>query len=135
MKFSSYQIKGKGRGKLLGFPTINLEIPRNLKLNEGIYAVKVFIKEKEFLGALHFGQVPTFKQAQKTLEVFLIDTTEGQIPNINPLNLEIEIIKYLRPVLKFSDKEGLIKQIEEDVEYIKDVNLNNFARGGSEEGS
>lgn len=113
MKFKSIQIKGKGRGKLLGFPTINLEIPENFNLNDGIYAVKVRIGGKEFPGAMHFGPIPTFNENEKTLEVFLIDASEKNIPAIEVF--EFEIIKYLRPVLSFKNQEELVKQIEKDV--------------------
>lgn len=113
MKFKSSQIKGKGRGKLLGFPTINLEIPTDFKLIEGIYAVKVFLGGKGFIGALHFGPVPTYNENEKTLEVFLIDAKDVVIPNSE--NLEIEIIKYLRPVLNFKNQEDLVNQIGKDV--------------------
>lgn len=113
MKFSSHQIRGKGRGKLLGFPTINLEIPENLELENGIYAVKVFISDKEFLGAMHFGPIPVFKEDEKTLEVFLIDTKDEDIPNSQ--DFEIETLKYLREVMNFPNQEELAKQIEKDV--------------------
>lgn len=122
MRFKGAQIKGKGRGKLLGFPTINLTIPDGFKLIEGIYAVKVFIGGKEFIGALHFGPVPTFNENEKTLEVFLIDTKDPEVPDIE--NLEIDTVKYLRPVLNFSSEGELIKQIKEDV--IKTKQLTNL---------
>lgn len=119
MKFSSTQVKGKGRGKLLGFPTINLVIPGDLKIDEGIYASKVYIKGKEFAGALHFGPIPTFNEADKTLEVFLIDTKDQDIPDAN--SFEIEIIQLLRPVLSFSNKSDLAKQIKIDVINTKKI--------------
>lgn len=115
MKFSSIQIRGKGRGKLLGFPTINLDIPKDFKLIEGIYAVKVFIKGQEFLGALHFGPIPTFSERDKTLEVFLVDVSPDDLPKTSGLNIEIETIKYLRAVQNFPDQDALAKQIGADV--------------------
>ncbi len=119
MKFSSRQIKGKGRGKLLGFPTINLEIPENFRLIDGIYAVKVFISGQEFIGALHFGPVPTFNELENTLEVFIINISPEQLPDTVDLDIEIEIIKYLRSIENFPNQEELIKQIGEDVEETK----------------
>ena len=115
-KFQSRQVKGKGRGKLLGFPTINLEIPHDFKLISGIYAVKVFIKGQEFIGALHFGPVPTFNEIQDTLEVFIIDIGPDQLPETENLDIEIETIKYLRPVKNYQNQDDLIKQIGKDVE-------------------
>lgn len=119
MRFSSTQVSGKGRGKLLGFPTINLEIPENFDLEDGIYAVKVFAEKKEFPGAMHFGPIPTFNENEKNLEVFLIDVSDVEIPETK--NFEIETIQYLRPVLNFNSKEELSKQIGEDVVDTKKI--------------
>lgn len=116
MKFRSTQIKGKGRGKLLGFPTINLQIPADFSLEDGIYAVKVFADNKEFTGALHYGPIPVFKENEKTLEVFLIDTKENNIPKT--LDFEIETFKFLRQIRNFSNEQELAKQIGKDVDEI-----------------
>lgn len=117
MKFKSSQVTGKGRGKLLGYPTINLKIPGNFNIDEGIYAVSVKVKDKIFNGAMHFGPVPTFNETEKTLEVFLIDTSDEDIPETK--TFEIETIQYLRPVLNFPNQNELVKQIEKDVEDVK----------------
>ena len=119
MKFKSKQIKGKGRGRLLGYPTINLEIPQNFNLEDGIYAVKVFTREKEFIGAMHYGPIPVFKENKKTLEVFLIDIEYSDIPNSKVF--EIETLKYLRPVLNFPSQEELVKQIGKDVNQTREI--------------
>lgn len=116
MKFKSSQIKGKGRGKLLGFPTINLQIPADFSLEDGIYAVKVFANNKNFLGAMHYGPIPVFKEDEKTLEVFLIDTEEKDIPRTP--NFEIETIKFLREIRNFNNQEELAQQIGKDVEDV-----------------
>lgn len=119
MRFESVHIKGKGRGKPMGFPTINLKIPENFELEDGIYAVKVNIEKKIFKGALHYGPVPTFAEEQQSLEVYLIDYDERE--NLNEKIVKVAIIKYLRPVINFRSKEELIKQIEEDVKNIKSL--------------
>lgn len=121
MKFKTRQIKGKGRGKLLGFPTINLEIPKDINLLDGIYAVRVFIGGKPFIGALHSGPIPTFNESEKALEVFLVDADSGHLPEQEIPELEIEIIKYIRPVLNFENQEELAKQIGKDVEETKKI--------------
>lgn len=120
MKFKSHQVKGKGRGKLLGFPTINLETPENFKLKDGIYAVRVYIDGSSFIGALHYGPIPTFNETEKTLEVFLIDIDPKNLPE-QISELEIEIIKYLRPVMSFGNPEELAEQIGKDVEETKQI--------------
>jgi len=116
-QFSSYQIVGRGRAKTLGFPTINLKIPENFDLKEGVYGVYIFINEIKYLAVLYYGDSPTFDKQKKTLEFFLIDSKK--IPESNNKNIKVEIIKYLRPVKKFENKKKLIKQIEVDVKNIK----------------
>ena len=118
MKFKSSQVKGKGRGKLLGFPTINLEIPEDLELVDGIYAVRVYIDGSSFMGALHSGPIRTFNETEKTLEDFLINVDPKILPEQIP-DLEVEIIKYLRPIINFNNQEELAKQISKDVEETK----------------
>jgi riboflavin kinase/FMN adenylyltransferase len=103
----------------MGFPTINLKIPDNFELKNGIYAVKVIIEKKVFKGALHYGPVPTFGELQKSLEVYLIETAGEEIVELDEKIIKIEIIKFLRDVIKFRLVEDLVKQIKEDVINIK----------------
>lgn len=119
MKFESTHVKGKGRGKPMGFPTINLKIPDGFELEDGIYAAKVKIENKIFIGALHYGPVPTFNESEKSLEVFLLGSSNNELENLNEKIIKVKIVKYLRPVIKFKSKEELIKQIKEDVRLIK----------------
>ncbi len=128
MKFESTQIKGKGRGKPIGFPTINLKIPDNFELKNGIYAVKVSINNKFFKGALHYGPVPTFNEQEKSLEVYLIGLTNdglqiNELENLDGKIIKVEIIKYLREIIKFKLIEELVKQIEKDVRKIKKLRI------------
>jgi riboflavin kinase/FMN adenylyltransferase len=118
MKFRSSQVKGKGRGKLLGFPTINLKVPENIEIPDGIYAVRVYLDGATFLGAMHSGPIPVFNESEKTIEVFLIDIDSESLPEQIP-DLEIETIKYLRPVMNFKTEQELSAQIAKDVEDTK----------------
>lgn len=127
MKFKSTQIKGKGRGKLLGFPTINLRIPPNFSLNEGIYASKVKIEHKNYSGALHYGPIPVFSDPKKSLEVFLIDVKS--LPESSPRHpgelvtpgsvVSIETLKKIRDIRNFESPNDLLNQIAKDIEEIK----------------
>ncbi|MDO8741582.1 MAG: riboflavin kinase [Candidatus Roizmanbacteria bacterium] len=129
MKFESIHIKGKGRGKQMGFPTINLKIPDNFELKDGVYATKVTVENKIFIGALHYGPVPTFTEQEKSLEVYLVGLTTNELVDYeleNPSEkiIKVEIVKYLRPVIKFRLVESLVKQIKEDVINIKRITNN-----------
>lgn len=121
MKFSSYQIKGKGRGKKLGFPTINLKIPENFTLKKGIYGVWVWLDKKKYLGALYYGNIPTFNGLKPSLEVHIIDSNLN-VDVISVIRIiETEIIKYIRPDKKFSNQTELKNQIKKDINEIKGI--------------
>ena len=124
MIFESTHINGKGRGKPMGFPTINLKIPEYFDLKDGVYAVKVRIDKKIFKGALHFGPTPTFNEKEKSLEIYLIEVTQmnNEFENLDGKIIKVEIIKYLREIKKFKLVGELVKQIEEDVIQIKALN-------------
>lgn len=120
MLLHSKQIRGQGRGHKVGFPTINLVVPENLHLDEGIYAVWVVIDDNNYKGALHYGAIPTFGLKDKTMEVHLIDVTDNNVPVTENKVIEIDVVERLRGVRKFDDTEALAIQIALD---IKNINM------------
>jgi FAD synthase len=123
--YTTYQIGGHKRGRLLGVPTINLKIPLAFSYNHGIYAASITLHamEKSPLGrkktygvALHFGPKPTFHEDDVTLEAFLIGYTESFAYDAN--HIDLSIIQYLRPILHFTDPDLLVVQIQDDVKKI-----------------
>lgn len=121
MRIKSNPIKGKGRGKLLGFPTINLKIPQNLNLDFGIYGATAKINNNKYIGAVHFGPIPVFKESRPSLEVFLLDVNEIYLNDSDFVLLGD--FKFLRPIMNFEKKEDLILQIEKDIADIKNIFL------------
>lgn len=119
MKYTTKQIKGKGRGKLLlGYPTINLEIPERFDEPEGIYAGFVWIDTKRYKGAFHYGPIPSFNESDKSLEVFLIDVKEKGIPFLTNGIIEIQLIEKIRDIIKFDKLKDLSQQIKADVQEV-----------------
>lgn len=110
--FDAERVPGKGRGKRLGFPTINLRIPAGLGLEYGIYACWVQVGDRAYPAALHYGPVPVFGEEEPSLEVHLLDSTPETPPHI----LRVEVVRWLRPVLHFPSPEALRAQMEQDVD-------------------
>ncbi len=121
MIFKTQQIKGQGRGHQIGFPTINLEIPSDLVLDEGVYASWVTINDVPYKGALHYGAIPTFDQKDRTIEVFLLDETDETVPETHGVVIEVDIVEYIREVKKFSDSFILSDQIAKDVSRVRSI--------------
>lgn len=119
MRFESHQIRGRGRATTLGFPTINLEIPKGLKLDYGIYGVYLYVDNDKYLGAMHYGPSPTFKDELESCEVYLLDVDGTKLPVTDGKEIKIDILRFIRGVMKFDTTGELIGQIEKDVEEIR----------------
>lgn len=121
MRFETKTVKGHGRGKGLGFPTINMVIPDSvpMKLQQGVHAVRVYLKDEKYNGALYYGPASTFGETELALEVYLIDIFSFYVEPGTPI--EVEVVKFVRPAQAFGLPELLILQMEEDVENISEI--------------
>lgn len=118
MMYLTRVVSGKGRGRRIGFPTINMEIPKELAVQHGIYAGRVQIGEKVYPAVVHYGPVPTFAEAEPTLEAYLLDgvvAVEGDVG--------IELIAYLREILLFDEVNQLAAAIKADIEKAREIFL------------
>jgi riboflavin kinase / FMN adenylyltransferase len=108
---------GAGRGRLLGFPTINVQLPSPRKLlpRLGVYAVRVSSALGTFGGMMNLGPRPTFGDAATTLEVHLFGATGDWYGR--PVRLEF--IARLRDTMKFSGPEALVAQLEQDAVHAR----------------
>ncbi len=117
-------IKGSGRGKKLGFPTLNLELKDKNKLLpiDGVYAVYFLphppIPNPSFPGVMNIGTRPTFEGTGRHIEVHLLGVKDLKV---KPREARVEILKRIRPEKKFLNIEELKKQIKEDIKEAKKV--------------
>ncbi len=109
-------VKGKARGRMLGFPTANIDLHHEAIPPSGVYAVYAMLEGKRYKGVLNIGFRPTFKRAggergiEPTVEVHI----SGFNKNIYGKDIEVIFAKKLRPEKKFPGECGLIKQIRID---------------------
>ncbi len=109
-------IRGAGRGKSLGFPTINIAVnPDMTEVGSGVYIVRIYLDLKPFLALAFIGNSPTFSDGRK-FEVFIPEWK----PFVFGERVEVELILRLRDVLKFDSIQELKRQIEKDVESLKE---------------
>lgn len=104
---------GKERGQVLGFPTANIAVDGDQALPvEGVYATLSHIGDKTYKSVTNIGVRPTFDEAGRTVEVFIIDFSD----DIYGQELSIDIIHRLRGEVKFGGPRELSAQITKDVE-------------------
>ena len=104
-------VPGERRGRVLGVPTINLEVPpRKLLPPDGVYAVRVEWRDGVAGGMLNQGPKPTFGDARRTLEAHLFGVARGLYGEW----VRIEWVTRLRDVQRFGSPAELVEQLERD---------------------
>lgn len=106
-------VEGNKRGRLLGYPTANMNITESLP--EGVYASEVIIDGKSHHAATFIGRSKTFDDYEYKLESYILDFDE----DIYGKTMTVHIYKHIRGNIKFTSEEELIKQMAEDVHQIK----------------
>ncbi|MBL7874745.1 MAG: bifunctional riboflavin kinase/FAD synthetase [Cyclobacteriaceae bacterium] len=107
-------IKGDKLGRVLGFPTANIDLDSHDKLvpAEGIYAVQVVYEKKVFGGMLYIGNRPTVDGSRRSIEVNIFEFDQ----DIYGETIQLLFIKLLRADSKFNDLESLKNQLQIDKE-------------------
>ena len=108
-------VKGDQRGRTLGYPTINVE--SSASAPSGVYAGRVAIEGKTYAAAVHVGGAPTFGKDRFLFEAYLVDFSG----DVYGKEVEIELMRYLRPTRQFADGEALARQIARDIEEVREV--------------
>ena len=105
-------VPGVGRGRAMGFRTINVALPSARKLlpPEGVYVVRVETPQGVFGGMMNLGPRPTFGETSTQLEAHLFDA-EGEFYD-QPVR--VDVLGWLRETQKFSGPEALIAQLRAD---------------------
>ena len=108
--------KGRGVGKNLGFPTVNLSIDNSvLSLKCAVYKGCVKIDGKKYKAIINYGDRPTFSLDEKLIEAHVIDSSG----DLYGRTIQLEFTDYLREIIEFDDKDQLIKQLKKDVREAK----------------
>lgn len=111
-KIQGKVISGDQRGRLLGFPTANMEIKKGRIIpSNGVYAVNVMFKNNTYHAIANIGTNPTFQGLIRHIEVHILDFNL----NIYDEIIEIEFIDKIRGEKCFSSVDKLVKQINTDI--------------------
>ena len=105
-------IGGKKLGRTLGYPTANMQLPPEVELRNGIYAVRF----RRADGSLHdgvasFGKRPTVdSDGMALLETFVFDFSG----DLYGENCSVSFFGHLRDELKFEGLDPLVVQMKQD---------------------
>lgn len=106
---------GDKRGRTLGFPTANIGMGVYVRPAFGVYAVRVSLfgengTLRRFDGVANLGIRPMYKTPTPLLEAFLFDFDE----EIYGRRLSVELVRHLRPEMKFASVDLLVEQMTKD---------------------
>ena len=117
-QISGSVIVGQQMGHTIGFPTANLDfwLEQLLPAN-GVYATCAWLDGTCHLAATNVGIRPTVDGQQITVETHLLDFNE----DLYGRTLKLDFIERLRPEMKFPGLDALKKQIQADVQQVRQL--------------
>ncbi len=110
-------VHGKGLGRTVGMPTANLLVLEGELPEAGVYAGRVEVEGNQYKAVTNIGKRPSVDREQRvTVESFIMDF-EGDLYG---KQMKLELVKYLRPVQKFSGLKGVLEQVKRDIAEAKE---------------
>ncbi len=109
-------VPGDQRGRLLGFPTANLDIAtKKILPADGVYAVRARVGQEVYRGVMNIGVRPTVDGTKHLKEVHVLDIER----DLYGKELEVQFIARLREERRFASLEALQAQIAADVQQAR----------------
>ena len=108
--------RGDQIGRTIGYPTANILIEETYKLipSDGIFAVKVWLDDKEYKGMGYIGHRPTINGMTRNIEVNIFDFNQ----DIYSQPIRMEFLHFVRGDIKFTSLEELTIQLGKDKEAV-----------------
>lgn len=110
--FRAKVVKGRGEGRVFGYPTVNLYISHAKHIIKyGVYKTETEIDGKKYRSVTNIGVKPTFNDSSVSVESFL----EGYRGDAYDKIATVRFLQYLRGIEKFDSPEALGEQIRQDI--------------------
>jgi riboflavin kinase/FMN adenylyltransferase len=109
-------VKGEGRGRTIGFPTINLKTEFPLIPKRGVYITDVDVGGKRYPAVTNIGYNPTFDGQSLTIETYILDFSG----DLYDRNIALYFLERVRDEVRFSSVDELKERIWKDVEAARE---------------
>jgi riboflavin kinase/FMN adenylyltransferase len=110
-------IRGRERGRQIGFPTANLACETECLPPDGVYASRVLLDDGAYPAITNIGMRPTFAESQRSIEAHIFDFDR----DLYGQKIRLELIERVRPEQKFPSAEALGRQIALDIQRVKEI--------------
>lgn len=108
-------IKGKQLGRVLGFPTANIEISDDICLKNGVYVSLAKIDGKQYPGVSSVGKNPTVGDAKRMFETHIFNFNE----DIYGKEINVELLHFIRGEVKFNSIVELKNRVFIDMDVAR----------------
>ena len=110
-------MEGDRRGRKLGIPTANLEMPSHMAIPvNGIYAAWAEVDRKTHPAALNIGVRPTFGEGRLITEAHLLDFSG----DLYGKEMRLRFVgDRIRPEIAYASVEELMAQVERDIREVR----------------
>ena len=119
-------VHGQGRGRNLGFPTLNLDPHHELRPPAGVYLTRAVINGAAYPSITNIGRPPTEAEIEAGLSDFLIEThLLDYRGDLYGETAEVAFFDKMRDVLRFPRMSGLVRQVEKDLRRAREWFVDN----------
>ena len=109
--------RGRKLGRTIGFPTVNVALPSEVAVADGVYRSQVRVGEASYPAMSNVGCNPSVGGNERRVESHLL----GFEGDLYDREIEITLLERLRDERHFSDLEELREQLERDKQRILDT--------------
>ena len=123
--YSGYCVHGKKLGRLMGFPTVNINVSEDkFVVRRGVYVSRVLLGQRVLYGVTNVGRRPTVDDAvNDVVETFIFEFDE----DVYGAKVTVDLLHFLRPESKMTSKDDLIRAVElnkkQASDYLKERGL------------
>ncbi|HSF19978.1 MAG TPA: bifunctional riboflavin kinase/FAD synthetase [Vicinamibacteria bacterium] len=108
-------VEGAGRGRLMGFPTANLDVEGDVLVGDGVYVTDSLVNGRVYQGMTHVGRRPTFGIEERSVETHLFELDR----NIYGSTLRLFFHERIRGTVRFTSASELESQLHRDREHAR----------------
>ncbi len=110
-------VRGRGRGRAIGFPTANISARTELIPAPGVYAVVLESNGDRWPGVANLGYRPTFDERGFSIEAHLFDFS-GDLYGVKA---RLHLVRRVRAERRFESAEALVEQIHRDAADVREM--------------
>ncbi|HYK64067.1 MAG TPA: riboflavin biosynthesis protein RibF, partial [Patescibacteria group bacterium] len=110
-------VRGRERGRTIGFPTANLACETECLPPDGVYATRVVLDDGAYPSITNIGMRPTFAESERSIEAHIFEFAR----DLYGQRIKLELVERVRAERKFDNADALKAQIALDLVRVREI--------------